>query len=113
MCQVLEKSGAGLVLVRCWGRTREVPEKLRLPFNEPSTRRLMTREPVQHGGANISVIGRFVRFLVHVMDVLVGMCLKVPNGAYGGAPSNGRLEGWIGRVHRGVARSQISILRGL
>ena len=26
-----------------------------------------------------------------VMDVSVGMCLDVFNGAYGGAPSNGRL----------------------
>ena len=56
----------------------------------------MTREPVHHGGANVSVIGSFMGFLVRVMDVLVGMCLDVPNVAYGGAPSNGFLEGCKG-----------------
>ena len=35
ICQVLEKFGAGHVLVMCWGRTGEVPEKCRFPFNEP------------------------------------------------------------------------------
>ena len=32
ICQVLEKFGAGQVLVRCWERTEEVPDKCGLPF---------------------------------------------------------------------------------